>query len=75
MPDTLKKLLDRSVETGRLALVANLLYDVVLIGWLAFAGLYAIETLLPTFVMARLSLVKFALILLMLTSLLVWLGQ
>lgn len=60
---------------GQLAIAANLLFDVVLVGWIAFAGLYALEVLLPTFVIARLSLVKLAVILLVLTSLLVWLGS
>ncbi len=60
---------------GRLALLANLLFDIVLVGWCAFAGLYALEVLLPTFVIARLSLVKLAIALLLLTTLLIWLSS
>jgi hypothetical protein len=59
---------------GRLALLANLLFDIVLVGWYAFAGLYALEILLPTFVIARLSLVKLAIALLVLTTFLAWLS-
>lgn len=70
-----KKLLDGMIVDGRLALAANLLFDIVTIGWVAFFGLYALEVLLPTFIIARLSLVKFALMLLILTSLLLWLGR
>jgi hypothetical protein len=75
MHTRLKKLLNQHQTSGQLALAANLLYDAVFVGWIAFAGLYAIEVLLPTFVMARLSLVKFAILLLVFTSLLAWIGQ
>lgn len=61
-------------KDGRLAVIANLLYDLVQVGWIAFAGLYVIEVLLPTFVIARLSLVKFAFMLLIGTALLIWLS-
>ena len=71
----LKKLLDRMIVSGWLAVATNLLYEAVLAGWIAFAGLYGIEALLPTFVTARLSLVKFAIVLLALSGLLAWLGQ
>ncbi|MGB4833677.1 MAG: hypothetical protein WBP40_01445 [Candidatus Moraniibacteriota bacterium] len=70
-----KRSLDKYASDGRLAIAANLLSDIVCVGWIAFAGLYAIEVLLPTFVSARLSLVKFAILLLGLTSLLIWLIQ
>jgi phosphatidylserine synthase len=70
-----KRSLDKYSSDERLAVAANLLSDVVFVGWIAFAGLYAIEVLLPTFVTARLSLVKFAILLLGLTSLLIWLSQ
>ncbi len=75
MNPPLKKILDQEIKSGRLAIAANLLYDTVFVGWIAFAGLYAIEALLPTFVIARLSLVKFAIILLVLSSLLIWFAQ
>lgn len=65
----------RYKKDGRLAVAANLLFDLVSVGWIAFAGLYALETLLPTFVTARLSLVKLAVVLLLLTSALAWLGK
>ncbi len=70
-----KTILERYETSGQLALAANLLYDAVLSGWIAFALLYSLEVLLPTFVMARLSLVKFAVVLLVFTSLLAWIGQ
>lgn len=75
MHTTLKKLLDREIATGRLAVAANLLYEAALVGWIAFGGLYALEALLPTFVTARLSLVKFGVLLLVLSSILIWLSQ
>lgn len=62
-------------KNGSFAIAANLVFDLVLVGWIAFAGLYALETLLPTFVIARLSLVKLAVVLLVLSSLLVWFGS
>jgi hypothetical protein len=43
------------------------------VGWVAFIGLYFIEVLLPLFVTTRISLVKFSLLLLVLTSTLIWL--
>jgi hypothetical protein len=70
MHDSLNKFLERTKETGSLALFANLLFDAVILGWLVFAGLYALEALLPTFIIARLSLVKFSIILIALTALL-----
>jgi hypothetical protein len=75
MNESIKKFLNQEIQNGRLALAANLLYDIVLVGWIAFAGLYALEALLPTFVIARLSLVKFAVLLLVLSSLLFWLAE
>ncbi|MGB4942997.1 MAG: hypothetical protein WBO92_02695, partial [Candidatus Moraniibacteriota bacterium] len=70
-----KKSLETYATDGHLAIAANLLFDAVFVGWIAFAGLYAIEVVLPTFVTARLSLVKCALLLLLGTSLLVWLSR
>lgn len=75
MHPSIEKILTSYKTDGRLAVAANLLFDLVLVGWVAFAGLYALEVLLPTFVIARLSLVKLAVVLLILTSLLVWLGS
>ena len=75
MHPSIEKILTSYKADGRLAVAANLLFDLVLVGWVAFAGLYALEVLLPTFVIARLSLVKLAVALLILTSLLVWLGS
>ncbi len=75
MHASIENLLARYRKDGRLAVFANLLFDVVLVGWIVFAGLYALEVLLPTFVTARLSLVKASVILLFLTSLLAWLGS
>lgn len=63
------------IANGTLTILANLLYDVVLVGWVAFAGLFSLEILLPTFVTVRLSLVKFSFVLLVLTTLLAWLGR
>lgn len=62
--------IERMKKNGALAIFANLLFDTVLVGWLAFAGLYALEALLPTFIIARLSLVKLGIILIGLTALL-----
>ncbi|MFA9262361.1 MAG: hypothetical protein ACEQSB_03335 [Undibacterium sp.] len=75
MPPSFTTLLERSKKNGSLAIGANLLFDIVLLGWLAFAGLYSIEVLLPTFVTARLSLVKFSVILIGLTALLAVTGK
>lgn len=75
MPPRIEKIIASYKANGQLAIAANLLFDLVLVGWIAFAGLYALEVLLPTFVIARLSLVKLAVILLVLTSLLAWLGS
>lgn len=72
---SIEKIIAPYKANGQLAIAANLLFDLVLVGWIAFAGLYALEVLLPTFVIARLSLVKLAVILLVLTSLLAWLGS
>lgn len=69
-----EKIITRYKENGSFTVLANLIFDLTLTGWIAFFGLYALEVLLPTFVVARLSLVKFAIVLFMLTSLLVWLG-
>ncbi len=62
-------------KNGSLAIAANLFFDLALVGWVAFVCFYALEVLLPTFIIARLSLVKFAIVLLVLTSLLVWFGS
>lgn len=75
MPLSIENFITPYKKSGRLAIAANLLFDLALVGWIAFTGLYALETLLPTFVIARLSLVKFAVILLLLTSLLVWISS
>lgn len=63
-------LLERIKENGSLAIFTNLLFDTVTLGWLVFSGLYAVEVLLPTFVTARLSLVKLSILLIALTTLL-----
>ncbi len=70
MTSPLDGLLERTKKNGSLAIFANLLFDAVLLGWIIFAGLYALEVLLPTFVTARLSLVKFSVFLITLTALL-----
>lgn len=75
MHPLVEKIMARHTTNGRLAIAANLLFDLVLVGWVAFTGLYALEVLLPTFVIARISLVKLAVILLLLTTLLIWLGS
>lgn len=74
MSPSLTRLLARMKDTGALAVIANLLFDAILIGWIAFAGLYSIEVLLPTFVTARISLVKLAFVLIIFTVLLSLLG-
>lgn len=75
MHPRIEKIVTPYKANGQLAIAANLLFDLVLVGWIAFAGLYALEVLLPTFVIVRLSLVKLAVILLVLTGLLAWLGS
>lgn len=52
---------------GILHVVYALLTEALIIGYLGFAGLFTIETLLPTFVTVRFSLTKFLFILLMLS--------
>lgn len=64
------QIMERSTKNGALAIFANLLFDTIFIGWLVFASLYLIETVLPTFIIARLSLVKFCILLIALTMLL-----
>ncbi len=61
-------------ETGSLALVWTLLFEVLVVGYIGFAGLYTLEVLLPTFITARLSLTKVFFFLLLGTSILAWLG-
>lgn len=75
MTDELKNFLDQAQKSGALAIFANLLFDAAMLGWIVFAGLYAVEALLPTFVTARLSLVKFGIILIGLTALLAYLRK
>lgn len=70
MISPLDGLLERMKKNGGIAIFANLLFDAVFLGWIVFAGLYALEVLLPTFVTARLSLVKFSVFLITLTALL-----
>ena len=46
-------------DNGTLTLVYALLSEALFFGYLAFIGLFTLETLLPTFIMAHLSLAKF----------------
>lgn len=43
-------------QSGRLAIVAALLFELLLVLWIGFFVLFALETLLPTFITVRLSL-------------------
>lgn len=74
MTSSMSKYLEELKSSGSLALFANLLFEMVLVGWIAFAGLYSIEVLLPTFVTARISLVKFSILLIGLTTILSLIG-
>jgi len=61
-------------EKGYLALIWALLFELLANAFVAFAGLVTLETLLPTFITARLSLAKLLFFLLLGSSLLAWLG-
>ena len=65
--DFFKSSIDRSLHNGSLALFANLLFEALCIGWIIFSGLYLVEAILPTFIIARLSLVKFSIFLVLAT--------
>lgn len=61
-------------NSGYLTLVWALLFEMLLFGFLGFAGLYTLEVLLPTFITARISLTKVFFFLLLGISLLAWIG-
>lgn len=52
---------------GKLAIFAALLLELIIVLWLSFLALFALETLLPTFVTVRLSLTNFLAFLLLTT--------
>lgn len=60
---------------GTLRVVYALTVEALFIGYLFFAGLFTIETLLPTFVTVRFSLTKFFFVLIIGTMLLSLLGR
>lgn len=62
-------------DTGLLHVVYALLSEALLIGFVMFAALFTLETLLPTFVAARLSLTAFLAILIIGSFLLAALGR
>lgn len=51
--------IDRSKQNGSLAIAALLASELLTVLWFAFLGLFALETLLPTFVTIRLSLTEY----------------
>lgn len=51
--------LERFKKNGSLAIAALLLTELAAVLWLGFLGLFALETLLPTFVTVRLSLTEY----------------
>lgn len=67
--------LARFKENGFLSVFYALLLEALFIGYLAFAVLFTIEMLLPTFVTARLSLTKFFFILFLFSFVLTSLGR
>ncbi len=54
-------------QSGRLAIVAALLFELLTVLWLSFFFLFALETLLPTFITIRLSLANFLALLILTT--------
>lgn len=62
-------------ESGFLSVIYALLAEALLIGYLGFTALFTMETLLPTFVTARLSLAKFFAVLVLLSFALALLGR
>lgn len=69
------KALSVSKENGLLTVCYALLSEALLLGYLGFAALFTIETLLPTFVTVRLSLTKVLFVLILLSFLLAALGR
>ncbi|MFZ2187666.1 MAG: hypothetical protein WAV46_03540 [Candidatus Moraniibacteriota bacterium] len=65
----------RLKASGGLTVCYALLTEMLFIGYLAFASLFTIEILLPTFVTAHLSLTKFFFVLLSFSFVLVFLGH
>lgn len=62
-------------ENGFLLVVYTLLAEALVLGFFGFAGLFTLETLLPSFVTTRLSLTKFLFLLLSFTFALGLLGR
>ncbi|MEP7162567.1 MAG: hypothetical protein ABI747_02285 [Candidatus Moraniibacteriota bacterium] len=67
--------LDRFAREGYLALAYALLLEILAIGFVVFAGLFTLETLLPTYITARLSLAKLFFLLLLSVFLLIAIGK
>lgn len=67
--------LERSKQSGTLLLIYALSAEALCIGYVFFAGLFTLETLLPTFVTVRLSLSAFFAILVLCTFVVALLGR
>lgn len=67
--------IDAWKHSGMLALVAALLFELLVVLWLSFLALFSLETLLPTFVTVRLSLTNFLAVLILGTLLYLSLEQ
>lgn len=62
-------------ESGKLAIAASLLFELLIVLWLGFIALFSLETLLPTFVTIRISLTNFLTVLILGTILYLFLEQ
>ncbi len=62
-------------QDGRLMIAALLLTELIAVLWLGFLALFALETLLPTFVTVRLSLTEYLTWLVLGTAGTLWLRQ
>ncbi|TXH02419.1 MAG: hypothetical protein E6R05_04205 [Candidatus Moraniibacteriota bacterium] len=67
MPNFIQQKFDHWKANGKLAIFAALLLELLIVLWLSFLALFALETLLPTFVTVRLSLTNFLAFLLLTT--------
>lgn len=59
MPNFIQQKFDHWKANGKLAIFATLLLELLIVLWFSFLALFALETLLPTFVTVRLSLTNF----------------
>ena len=67
--------IDTWKQSGMLAIVAALLFELLVVLWLSFLALFSLETLLPTFITIRLSLTNFLTVLILGTLLYLSLEQ